>query len=393
MEKTYAGINGKIRNGEALVLTAEEVIEYARENGIEKAAKEIDVVTTATFGSMCSSGAFLNTGHSSPRIKFGGGSVTLNAVECYAGLAAVDIYIGATAARRDDPRNSRFPGEFLYGGGHVIHDLVAGRQVRLQAKAYGTSCYPRTELDKMITLVEMKNAVLVNPRNAYQNYNVAVNASSKTIYTYMGKLLPNMGNASYSSAGQLSPLLNDPFFETIGMGTRIWLAGAQGYVFWNGTQHNPDVKRGPNGVPSEGAGTLATVGNMKEMDPEYLRGSSITGYGNSLAVGIGVPIPILNERIMKNVMVSDAEIFAPVVDYSHDYPNSTGRVLASVSYEDLKSGTISIGGKKIPTGSMSSYRKAREIAGKLKNEIKRGKFLVQEPVQKLPSVKRMEGTA
>ncbi len=386
MPKTYAEINERIRRREAVVLTAEEAIGFVRENGVRKAAKEIDVVTTATFGTMCSSGAFLNVGHTKPKIKFGGGEVTLNGVECYAGLAAVDFYIGATA------RKKHGAGSRTYGGGHVIHDLVAGKDVLLKASAIPSDCYPREELEKWINIRDVGHAVLVNPRNGYQNYNVAVNRSGSTIYTYMGKLLPGMGNANYSSAGQLSPLLNDPRYETIGIGTRVWLAGAQGYVFWNGTQHNPGAHRGANGVPTEGAGTLGVCGDMKSMDPEYLVGTAFTNYGNSLAVGLGIPIPVLDEGIMRNVSVSDAEIFAPVVDYSADYPNATGRIIQKVSYAELRSGEIMIGKKKVPTGSMSSYPKALEIAGRLKGEVEKGRFLVQEPVQMLPGSKRGGGS-
>ncbi len=386
MSKTYGEIKEKIQNRQAVVMTAEEVIEFVRNNGTKTAADEIDVVTTATFGTMCSSGAFLNVGHTKPKIKFGGGSVTLNDVECYAGLAAVDLYVGATARIQNGTRN-----DFSYGGGHVIHDLVAGKDVRLQAKAKPSTCYPREEIDKWINIKEIGHAALVNPRNAYQNYNVAVNKSEKTIYTYMGKLLPEISNANYSSAGQLSPLLNDPYYETIGIGTRVWVAGSKGYVFSSGTQHSPHAERGKNGVPVEGAGTLGISADMKCMDPDFISGTSFTQYGNSLAVGLGVPIPMLNENIAKNVSVKDSEIFAPVVDYSHDYPNATGKTLGKISYADLRSGEIEVCGKKIPTGSLSSYSKAVVIAEKLKSEIDKGKFLVQEPVELLPSVPRGGG--
>ncbi|RKY00089.1 hypothetical protein DRP77_12090, partial [Candidatus Poribacteria bacterium] len=147
MPKTIKEINEKIRKGQAVVVTAEEIIEIVEEKGLKKAAEEVDVVTTGTFGPMCSSGAFLNLGHPKPRIKFGGGKVYINNVPAYAGLAAVDIYIGATALPEEDPRNSPRPGEFKYGGGHVIQDLVAGKDLLLVATAYGTDCYPRKRLE------------------------------------------------------------------------------------------------------------------------------------------------------------------------------------------------------------------------------------------------------
>ena len=147
MPKTIKEINDRIKKGKAVVVTAEEIIDIVKKNGVKKAAQEIDVVTTGTFGPMCSSGAYLNLGHSSPKIKIGGGRATLNQVPVYTGFAAVDVYIGATAIPDDDPRNRIFPGEFRYGGGHVIEDLVAGKDIKLTATAYGTDCYPRKTLE------------------------------------------------------------------------------------------------------------------------------------------------------------------------------------------------------------------------------------------------------
>ncbi|MEW6228641.1 MAG: homocysteine biosynthesis protein [Bacillota bacterium] len=380
--KTIQEINEKIRQGKAVVVTAEEVIALAREKGVKKAAAEVDVVTTGTFGAMCSSGAFLNFGHSSPRIKMQ--KVWLNGVMAYAGLAAVDAYIGATELRDDDPLNSPYPGQFLYGGGHVISDLVAGKEIELVATAYGTDCYPRRELRKMITIRDLSYATLFNPRNAYQNYNVAVNLSDKPIYTYMGMLKPNLGSASYSSAGQLSPLLNDPFYKTIGVGTRMFLGGGVGYVAWHGSQHSPDVPRGPNGVPKVGAGTLAVIGDLKGMSPDWLVGASFVGYGATLLVGVGIPIPILDEEILQYTTVRDEDIVAPVVDYSADYPLKEPNILGEVTYAQLRSGTITVLGKEVPTVPLSSYAKAREIADILKQWISQGEFTLTEPVQPLP---------
>jgi len=386
MAKTIAEINDKIKKGQAVVVTAEEIIEIAGKKGVSQAAKEVDVVTTGTFGPMCSSGAYFNVGHTKPRIKLGGGKVYLNDVPTYTGLAAVDIFLGATALPDDDPKNRIYPGEFRYGGGHVIEEIVAGKDIRLVATAYGTDCYPRRKLETMINIKDMNEAVLFNIRNAYQNYNVAVNQSDKTIYTYMGVLKPELGNANYSTAGQLSPLFNDPYYKTIGIGTKIFLGGGVGYVAWQGTQHNPNVLRGDNGVPKRGAGTLAVIGDLKQMKPAWLVGTSFLGYGCTLTVGIGVPIPVLSEEILRYTMVTDGEIYAPVVDYSEAYPQRKPDVLGEVSYKELKSGKITTKGKDIPTASLSSYPGAVEIAGILKDWIKKGKFLLTEPVALLPGV-------
>jgi uncharacterized protein (DUF39 family) len=384
MSKTIEEINEKIRRGEAVVVNAEEIIGIAREKGIKQAAREVDVVTTGTFGPMCSSGAYINIGHSNPRIKVGGGKAYLNDVPAYAAFAATDLLIGANALPDDDPRNRIYPGEFNYGGGHVIEELVAGKDIRLSVTAYGTDCYPRKKLETWINIKDLNEAVLFNPRNAYQNYNVAINTSGKVIYTYMGILKPNMGNVNYATAGQLSPLLNDPYYKTIGIGTKVFLGGGIGFVAWQGTQHNPAAPRNERGVPTRGAGTLALIGDLKQMSPEWLIGTSMMGYGCTLTVGVGVTIPVLSEEILEYTTVTDADITSAVIDYSSEYPNLGSNIVTEVSYAELKSGKIEIGGRQIPTASLSSYSRALKIADTLKDWIKCGRFLLTEPVEPLP---------
>ena len=386
MAKTIAEINQKIKAGQAVVVNAEEIIDIVKQKGVKKAAQEVDVVTTGTFGPMCSSGAYFNIGHTQPRIKLGGGRVHLNDIPVYTGLAALDVYIGATAIPDDDPRNKIYPGEFNYGGGHVIEDLLSGKDIRLIATAYGTDCYPRKKLETLVKLDDLNEAVLFNVRNAYQNYNVAVNLSDKTIYTYMGVIKPGLGNANYCSAGQLSPLLNDPHYKTVGIGTKIFLGGGIGYVAWQGTQHNPTAPRGENGVPKRPAGTLAVIGDLKQMKPEWLRGTSMLGYGTTITVALGLPIPILSEEILGYVAVSDADILAPVVDYSEAYPQRKTDILGEVSYKQLKSGKILVNGKSVSTSGLSSYSKALKIANQLKDWIQSGEFLLTEPVAEIPGV-------
>jgi len=382
--KTIKDINRKIKEGKVVVITAEEMVDVVKRKGVEKAAREIDVVTTGTFAPMCSSGAFINFGHTKPAIK--AAKVWLNGVPAYAGMAAVDAYIGATEPAEDDPLNRVHPGQFKYGGGHVIHDLVAGKKVRLKAMAYGTDCYPNRETDKKVKLSDLPYAMLLNPRNAYQNYNCAINLSNKIIYTYMGVLKPRAGNANYSTSGQLSPLLNDPYYLTLGMGTRIFLGGAQGHIIGPGTQHNPGVKRGKNGIPLSPAGTLMVMGNLKEMDPKWLMGVSMLGYGCSLAVGLGVPIPILNEEMARYTGVSDEEIFTQIIDYGNDYPKGEASSLGQMSYAKLKSGMIRFDGQDVMTVPISSYVMALEIARTLKDWIDKGGFFLSERQEMLPTV-------
>jgi len=382
-KKTIQEINQRIKEGRVVVVTADEMSHIVKKKGANVAAQEIDVVTTGTFAPMCSSGAFINFGQITPPIK--ATKVLINDVSAYAGLAAVDAYIGATEPVNGDPLNKVHPGQFKYGGGHVIEDLVAGKKVEIKATAYGTQCYPNTGMKKKVTLSELPYAVLLNPRNAYQNYNCAVNLSKKTIYTYMGVLKPNMQNANYSTSGQLSPLLNDPYYLTLGMGTRIFLGGTQGYILGPGTQHNPDVKRRANGIPLAPAGTLMVMGNLKEMDSRWVTGVSLLGYGPSLAVGLGIPIPILDERMATFTGISDDEIYTQIIDYGNDYPKGISNPLGKVNYAELKSGSMKLKGQKISTVPLSSYTRALEIAGILKDWIENKQLFLTEPHQMLPT--------
>lgn len=375
IRKSYEEINHRIAKGEAVVVTAEEIIPMVEEMGIKETAKKVDVVTTATFGPMCSSGAFLNFGHSDPPIKMS--KIWLNGVPASGGLAAVDTYIGATEHAE---RNGT-----TYGGAHVIEDLIAGKKVLLKAYGSRTDCYPSREIEGYIDIDSLNEAFLFNPRNAYQNYAAATNSSDKTLYTYMGVLLPGFGNATYSTSGQLSPLLNDPEYRTIGIGTPIFLGGARGYVAWYGTQHKSEVDRGENGVPIGNGATLSLIGDMKEMSSDYIKAALFHNYGISLFVGVGIPIPILDEEMVKFTSVADKDIYTWLYDYS--VPRRSRPALAKVSYEELRSGEIFVEGKRIATAPLSSMLKAREIADKLKEWIKSGEFLLNPPVQHLPNKK------
>lgn len=368
--KTYSEINAKILRGEAVVLTAEEVAELAKTVSPEEILERVDVVTTATFGAMCSSGAFINFGHANPPIRME--KIRLNGVPAYGGLAAVDTYLGATAVGSKNPE---------YGGAHVIQDLIEGKDVVLEAWGKGTDCYPRKHIKTIINRDTVNEMTLFNPRNAYQNYNVAVNTTNKTKYTYMGTLLPNMRNATYSTSGELSPLLNDPEFKTIGIGTRIFLGGTTGYVAWPGTQFHTTRPKDENGIPVTNAATLAVIGNLKEMSSEFLQAAYYEKYGVSMFVGIGIPIPVLNVEMARRVSINNSQIQTSVLDYGSPGTPKLGQV----TYEQLRSGEIEVNGQKVRTAPVASLAKARKIAEILKKQIQEGQFQLQEPIQMFPS--------
>jgi uncharacterized protein (DUF39 family) len=153
----------------------------------------------------------------------------------------------------------------------------------------------------------------------------------------------------------------------------------------HGTQHNPMVRRSELGLPQVPAGTLAVTGDLKKMSPKWLRGASFTGYGVTLTLGLGIPIPILDEETLAFTAVTDADITAPVVDYGEAYPNVKPEILTEVTVAQLKSGEITINGKKVITAGLSSYTRGREVALILKSWIEAGTFFLSEPVALLPS--------
>jgi uncharacterized protein (DUF39 family) len=368
-KRSIEEINEKIRNGKAVVLTAEQVSAMGKEMTPAQITRKVDVVTTATFGPMCSSGAFINFGHTTPPMRME--KLTLNNVPTYGGVAAVDAYIGATETAM--PHDT-------YGGAHVIEDLIAGKDILLQASAKGTDCYPRTEIKTLINKNSINEFIMFNPRNAYQNYNVAVNSTSKLKFTYMGTLLPAFGNANFSTSGELSPLINDPELRTIGIGTRIFMGGATGYVAWNGTQFNTGKPLNDYGVPVGNAATLALIGDAKQMNTQFIKAAHFEKYGVTMFVGIGIPVPVIDEEIAMRVTIRNSQIETNIIDYG----SGKFEILGRTDYESLFSGEIALNGKKIRTAPLSSVKVAREIAELLKKEIAEGRFFITEPVAFFP---------
>jgi uncharacterized protein (DUF39 family) len=368
--KSYEEINQKIKAGKAVVLTAEEVAEMGRTASPSEIVQKVDVVTTATFGAMCSSGAIINFGHANPPIRME--KIRINGVPCYEGLAAVDAYIGATACDPEKPE---------YGGAHVIQELIEGKTLELEAWGKGTDCYPRKHIKTHISKNTVNEIFLFNPRNAYQNYNVAVNTTNRLIHTYMGTLLPGMKNATYSTSGELSPLLNDPELRTIGIGTRIFLGGAEGFVVWPGTQFNTSKPVNKSGIPVSNARTIAVIGNLKEMSSEFIQAAYFDKYGTSLFVGLGIPIPMLDEEMARFVSIRNDQIETSVLDYGLPGMPKLGQV----TYAELRSGFIRLGNHKIRTAPVASLSKARKIAALLKKAIEEGSFEITQPVKMFPA--------
>ena len=378
--RTIAEINDKINRKKAIVLTVEELKAKVAEVGVAKAAKQVDVITTGTFEQMESSGAIINLGHTDPPIKIR--RCWLDGVPAYSGFGAVDLYLGASSTAEplegEEVRSGEAASKILRGGGNVIEDLIAGKPVQVRAQGQVTDCYPRATFETTITRDTINQFYLFNPRNLYQNFIVGVNGGERPLYTYLGPLQPRLGNAVYSNPGAISPLFNDPYLKLIGIGTRIFLGGGIGYVTWEGTQHNPMQKRLPNDTPVGPAATLALIGDAKQMDARWVRGCFFKNYGPSIMLGVGVPLPVLNEEVVKHCAIEDKDIVAPIVDFS--IPRRVRPTFGLVSYTQLKSGRITIDGKTVRVAPLASIFLSRQVAIELKQWIQVGKFTLTEPV-------------
>lgn len=388
--RTIAEINDKIERHQAIVRTVEEVKAQVAEVGVAQVAKQVDVVTTGTFEPMEASGAMLNLGQTDPPIKIR--QCWFDGVPAYAGFGAVDLYLGAS-------QSVEYPGgvELLdaeerempdarsrqRGGGHVIEDLIAGKSVHLRAIGQVTDCYPRASFETTITRDTINQFYLFNPRNLYQNFIVGVNGGDRPLYTYLGALQPRLGNAVYSNPGAISPLLNDPDLQLIGIGSRVFLGGGMGYVAWEGTQHFPLQKRLPNRAPIGPAATLALIGDAKQMDARWVRGCYFRGYGASLMLGVGIPLPVLSEEVIAHCSVQDKDLVAPVVDFS--IPRRVRPTFGLVSYAQLKSGKLTIDGQTVRVAPLASLYLSRQVAAELKRWIEAGNFTLTEPVAPIPN--------
>lgn len=381
--RTIAEINDKIQSRSAVVMTIEELKARVAEAGIAQTAKEVDVIVAGTFEPMEASGAILNLGHTDPPIKIC--QCWLDGVLAYAGFGAVDLYLGASQSAEPLGMAEINDGEEVgdRGGGHVIEDLIAGKTVQLRATGQSTDCYPRAALDTIITKDTINQFYLFNPRNLYQNFIVGVNGGERPLYTYLGPLQPRLGNAVYSNLGALSPLFNDPRLRLLGIGSRIFLGGGIGYITWEGTQHFPLQKRLPNDTPIGPAATLALIGDAKQMNPKWVRGCYFKQYGPSLMLGVGIPLPVLDEEVVRCCAVKDEELVAPIIDFS--IPRRVRPTFGLVTYAQLKSGKVRIENKNVRVAPLASVALSRQVSLELKQWIEAGTFLLTEPVAEIPS--------
>lgn len=368
--RTVNEINEKIKDGNVVVMTVEEFKLLCDSEGVEKAAEKVDVVTCATFSPTCGVGLMMNLGHSNPPIKFK--EAYFNNVRAYTGFTSVDAYIGSDQPNEDEEIGIK------YSGAHVIEDLLNGKTINFKAKGFGSSCdsYPRESVEAEVSLDTMNSSIFLAHRFCVQCGSGFVNSSNKKLGTYKGIVLPNYRNCVFTGTGEINPLINDPDREIIGIGTRVLISGATGYIIGEGTQHNPQ----------KGSSSTMLRCQLKDMMPQYLHAVTLKNYATSMFVGLAVPIPILNLKIAKNCSIRDKHIETVIKDAAEqNVMDSKKKIVSRITYEELKSGLINIDGKEIKTSSLSNMKKSRELMKMLKEKIANGNFFLTECLDKLPS--------
>ncbi len=423
--KTIAEINRKIKDGDVTVLTAKELCDAVR-SGKSVSVEDVDVVTTATRGIMSGTLAILSFPVADPGVFSRAEQVFLNGVPANAGpcpnehLGIIDLVVHGTAER--DAR---------YGGGHLFHDLISGAGIEVAVKASGTGTDNETgagtgtetgaEITTTIDIDDIPFARMLTTRSAYRNYNAFVNPGDalSTIFS-VADFKGNCSEAVFGGCGEINPLEKDA--GTIGVGTRILLNGAVGYVIGEGTR-STSVRR-----------NLSLFADMHEMDGSCISGFT-TSAGPDLINSIAVPIPVMDADVLSRASRIDSEIELPVVDirtkkeigrtdYSQVWRSGsdplvtfepslcvhcsacnvkcpTGAFTGSEVIDDLccncghcasvctggafatEMGAIMLRGREIPVTLRHSDRGgAIKLADELKTRIERGSFLLAEPVQR-----------
>lgn len=307
--RTIPEIQAKIDAGEAVVLTAEEIGAKVRA-GEEIRLEDIDVVTTATRGIMSGTYAVFSFKVSEPDSFVKASKVLLNGVPAVVGpcpnerLGVLDLIVLGTAHSETDPR---------YGGGHLFRDMVEGKSITVDVTTSGGDFF-----SVETRLSEMPFARLYATRHAFKNYRAFVNPGKEAIKTIF-HALPFEGEfreLTFCGCGELNPIQNDPKLETIGIGTRVLINGAEGFVTGQGTRSAPD---NPN---------LTGFADLRNMNPEYM-GGFVTSAGPEIINTWAVPIPVLSRKMLGNILQLDSQIPLKLVDLAGRLP------LCEITYGDV----------------------------------------------------------
>lgn len=294
MAKSFPEIMSRVEKGQAVVMTSQEVCDLVRSKE-QSELEDVDVVTTATRAVMSGTYAVFSFPVAAPGSFARARGVWMNGVPAHVGpcpnenLGVLDLVVYGTAHSRERKD---------YGGGHLFRDLVEGKPVIVDVETEdGLAIQSEVGLD------EMPHARLFGSRHAFKNYSAFVNPGDKPISTifHAREFEPHRRGATFSGCGQINPVKNDPLLEAVGMGTRILMNGAEGFVVGQGTRSCPER---PN---------LSGFADMHKMQPEYM-GGFVTSAGPECICSWAVPIPVTTSTILKEIARLDGEIPLPVMD-------------------------------------------------------------------------------
>ncbi|MGD0952426.1 MAG: methanogenesis marker 16 metalloprotein [Methanotrichaceae archaeon] len=307
--KSIAEINGRIARGDAVVMTAQEVCDAVL-GGEDLTLRDVDVVTTATRAIMSGTYAVLSFPIGEPCSFTRAERAWINSVPASIGpcpnerLGIIDMMVFGTSHSKERPN---------YGGGHLFRNLVDGSNVQVEVETDGGKSFA-----KSTRLVDIPYARIFSTRNAFKNYVAFVNPGNAPLPTIFSALdfPPNLTCATVSGCGQLNPIKNDPNLETIGIGTRVLINGAQGFVIGTGSR---SMASRPN---------LLGLADMHQMSQEYM-GGFVTSAGPECIGSWAVPIPVLSESILENIKKLDRDIPLPIMDVN------VRQTICNTSYEDV----------------------------------------------------------
>lgn len=316
-EKTLDEINGKLADGSAVVMTADELCTLIREKK-NVSIDDVDVVTTATKGLMSGTTVILSFRVEEAGVFKKAKELYLNDVPCHVGpcpnefLGLVDAIVYGTAHSVTNPSS--------YGGGHLFRALLENKPIAVRVKTIEGATIKTTT-----TLKDMPYAKMLGIRNAFKNYLAFVNPHAEEL-TSIFSVLPFRGNyteATFCGCGELNPLQKDPDLLTIGIGTPILINGAIGYIMGPGTRSS---KEKPN---------LMAIAEMHDMRPEYT-GGFITSTGPETVNSWAVAIPVLNEQIFQNLIKTNEQIELVITDVKGRKPLGTTTYAAAWHNANLR---------------------------------------------------------
>ena len=288
MVGSFSEIRERVAGKEAVVMTAEEISRLV-ESGDSSRLNEVDVVTTATRAVMSGTYAVLSFPVAEPGSFSESRRAWINGIEAEVGpcpnenLGILDLMVFGTAHSRS---------RLHYGGGHLFRDLVEGKKTMVEVETDSGRA-----IQAEVTLDQMPFARLFGSRHAFKNYSAFVNAGRDPVATIFHRLpfAPLCAEATFSGCGLINPIQNDPHLESIGLGSRILLNGAEGYVIGTGTRSS---KQRPN---------LSGFADMHLMNPEWM-GGFITSAGPECICSWAVAIPVISESILAETGRPDRDI-------------------------------------------------------------------------------------